>query len=151
VLNQQEKPNAGFISSQLFNDLIVFVLHFLIVNHSSALLNRNKQIENNLKELSESKNKLQAAYDKLEQATVIEERNRIAHDIHDIAGHSITTVIMQTEAAKLVIDTQPEEAKKKLIAANLQAKIALEELRQSVHYLSGRKANQTLKIILKTL
>ena len=52
---------------------------------------------------------------------------------------------MQTETAKLMIDKNPQEAKSKLIAANLQAKHALEELRDSVHLLSGNNAGNTLK------
>ena len=52
---------------------------------------------------------------------------------------------MQTEAAKLVIDSDPAEAKRKLSAANLQAKHALEELRESVHLLSGVEKRPTLK------
>ena len=52
---------------------------------------------------------------------------------------------MQTEAAKLVIDKNPAEAKNRIVAANLQAKHALEELRESVHLLSGAQENVTLK------
>ena len=81
----------------------------------------------------------------MEEVTVLKERQRIAKDIHDTAGHSMTTVIMQTEAAKLIVEQNPQEAKQKIIAANLQAKNALEELRESVHLLSGRMTKRTLK------
>ena len=74
-----------------------------------------------------------------------EERNRIAKDIHDNAGHSMTTVIMQTEAAKLLIDNNPEEAKNRIISANIQAKNALEQMRESVHLLAGRAHAKTLR------
>ena len=102
-----------------------------------------------LKELDESKAELQKAYDDLAEVTALEERQRIAKDIHDTAGHSITTVIMQTEAAKLILDKNPEDAKSKIIAANLQAKHALEELRESVHLLSGNPGKQTLENALQ--
>jgi signal transduction histidine kinase len=75
----------------------------------------------------------------------LEERQRIAKDIHDTAGHSLTTVIMQTEAAKRIVEEDPKEAKNKIVAANLQAKHALDELRNSVHLLSGGNEQQTLK------
>jgi signal transduction histidine kinase len=55
---------------------------------------------------------------------------------------------MQTESAKRIIDSNPEEAKAKIVAANLQAKHALEELRNSVHLLSGVQENMTLKSAL---
>ena len=110
---------------------------------------KNRQIEQNLRELEESRNELLHAYDKLEEATLLEERNRIAKEIHDTAGHSLTTVIMQTEAARLAIDQDPAEAKRDIAAANIQAKNCLEQLRLSVHLLSGRRENVTLREYLE--
>ena len=79
----------------------------------------------------------------------MEEHQRIAKEIHDTAGHSLTTVIMQTETAKRIIDSNPAEAKNKLIAANLQAKNTLDRLRESVHVLSGDMGNTTLKTAME--
>jgi signal transduction histidine kinase len=81
----------------------------------------------------------------LAETAVFQERNRIAKDIHDNAGHSMTTVIMQTEAAKLLIDTNPEEAKNSIISANIQARNALEQMRESVHLLAGRTSGLSLR------
>jgi signal transduction histidine kinase len=98
-----------------------------------------------LEEAEQSRDELSEAYHKLAETTVYEERNRIAKDIHDNAGHSMTTVIMQTEAAKLLIDTNPEEAKNSIISANIQARNALEQMRESVHLLAGRKGERSLR------
>lgn len=141
--------SAFLISSQYFLVLIVLVLHFVMFNFAMTVSRKNKQIEVNLREIEESRNELQRAYDKLEEATVIEERNRIAKEIHDTAGHSLTTVIMQTEAARLAMDKDPARARHCIDAANLQAKSCLEELRLSVHLLSGRRENVTLKEYLE--
>ena len=134
-----------------FNDLVVMLVHFLLVNFCVRFYRQYIRLTAALKELDESKAELQKAYDNLAEVTALEERQRIARDIHDTAGHSITTVIMQTEAAKLIIDTRPEEAKSKIIAANLQAKHALEELRESVHLLSGVSEKETLKSALESI
>lgn len=136
-------------SSEYFFVLIVFFLHFMMFNFSMTVYRKNRMIEENVKELEESRNELLHAYEKLEEVTLIEERNRIAKEIHDTAGHSLTTVIMQTEAAKLVVDTDPEKAKKCITAANIQAKNCLDELRLSVHLLSGRRENVTFKEYLE--
>lgn len=58
---------------------------------------------------------------------------------------------MQTEAAKLMLDKNPEEAKKRIVAANVQAKNCLEELRLSVHLLSGRRENVSFKEYLESI
>ncbi len=133
------------LASDMLGDFILIVLHFLVINFAIFFYKKNGELTQTLSELNESNEKLQKAYSDLRELTALEERQRIAKDIHDTAGHAITTVIMQTEAAKLVVDTDPEEAKRKISAANLQAKHALEELRESVHLLSGMDAGKTLK------
>ena len=146
---RNEFGSAFLVSSQYFLVLIVLVLHFIMFNFAMTVSRKNKQIEENLRELEESRNELLRAYEKVEEATVIEERNRIAKEIHDTAGHSLTTVIMQTEAARLAMEKDPARARHCIDAANLQAKNCLEELRLSVHLLSGRRENVTLKEYLE--
>ncbi len=137
--------NIFTIISSAFNDLILLVLHFLVVNFAIQIWRKNKEITAVMEELSESNQELKRLNEEHKALAVLEERQRIAKDIHDTAGHSITTVIMQTEAARLVVDKDPEEAKKKITAANLQARHALEELRESVHLLSGFSERMSLK------
>lgn len=127
------------------NDLILFIVHFFVMNFAVQLGRKNRELAKAAEELNNSNEKLRVAYDELKEITALEERQRIAKDIHDTAGHSITTVIMQTEAAKIAVDSNPKEAKKRIAAANLQAKHALEELRESVHLLSGTQSVTSLK------
>jgi two-component system sensor histidine kinase ChiS len=125
--------------------LVALVGHFFFVNFALGFYRQYLRLDNALSELAKSRNELQKAYDSLAEATVLEERQRIAKEIHDTAGHSLTTVIMQTESAKLIVESNPEEAKSKIVAANLQARHALEELRDSVHLLSGSTAQKDLR------
>ena len=152
---RDESVALDLLISNAFEDLIIFVLHFLIMNILLLIYRKNEEIAKRVKELDESNQKLEEsnqklaeAMEKLKEVTALEERQRIAKDIHDTAGHSITTVIMQTEAAKLAIERDPEGAKRSVVAANLQAKHALEELRESVHLLSGSRTQMTLKDML---
>lgn len=130
---------------------IAYSLHFLIVNFGVGFYKQYLRLQGALAALKESNEQLEKAYAERSALALLEERQRIAKDIHDTAGHSITTVIMQTEAAKLIFDKSPKEAKSKLISANLQAKHALEELRESVHLLSGDSGKQTLKSALQRI
>ena len=120
-------------------------LHFVALQILMLFYRQYTRLNRALVDLEKSKKELEKAYDAVAEVSVLEERQRIAKEIHDTAGHSLTTVIMQTEAAKRIIDKDPDEAKKKLIAANLQAKNALERLRSSVHLLSGQMDTETLK------
>ena len=131
--------------------IVALSLHFVITNFVMMFYRQYLKLNKTVQELDESRRKLQKAYEAVAEVTALEERQRIAKDIHDTAGHSITTVIMQTESAKRIIDTNPEEAKAKIVAANLQAKHALEELRDSVHLLSGRTEKQPLQTSLQAI
>jgi signal transduction histidine kinase len=137
------------IFRESIGSLVAISLHFFSVQVLLVFYRQYLLLNKTLSELDENKRALEKAYEVLEEVTVLEERQRIAKEIHDTAGHSITTVIMQTEAAKRIIEKDPEDAKLKLAAANLQAKHALEELRDSVHLLSGRGAGTTLKADLE--
>ncbi|MCM1546502.1 MAG: sensor histidine kinase [Clostridiales bacterium] len=142
------KINVGNIVDRVFECLvgiIIIAVHFVVVNFLLAFYRNNVKLSKAIKEVDESKKELEKAYEELSETAVLRERNRIARDIHDNAGHSMTAVIMQTEAAKLLIDTNPEEAKNKIISANIQAKNALEQMRESVHLLAGRSEAVSIK------
>lgn len=140
---------------QIFGDLlfglIILGVHFAITNFILKFYRNNAQLRLALKDAEESKLQLKEAYEELSRTAVFEERNRIAKDIHDNAGHSMTTVIMQTEAAKLLIDTNPEEAKNRIVSANMQAKNALEQMRESVHLLAGRGQENSISEEIKEI
>ena len=125
--------------------LFVIGMHYTIANFLLKFYRTNTELSLALKEADESREKLKEVYEQLSKTAVYEERNRIAKDIHDNAGHAMTTVIMQTEAAKVLIDSDPAEAKNRIISANLQARDALERMRESVHLLAGRTHANTLK------
>ena len=63
---------------------------------------------------------------------VVEERNRIAREIHDVLAQTFTGVIVQLEAAQDVIRKQPAEANKHIRRARTLASKSLAEVRQSV-------------------
>jgi signal transduction histidine kinase len=46
-----------------------------------------------------------------QRLAVAEERTRIARELHDSAGHAINSILIQAGAARLVQDTQPDQAR----------------------------------------
>lgn len=139
------------ILRQSFSVLFALIVHYVIAHVAFTFYRQFLRLQRALNELDESKQELEKAYAVAKEVSALEERQRIAKEIHDTAGHSLTTVIMQTEGAKRILDTEPEEAKKKIVSANLQAKHALEELRNCVHLLSGNVTGETLKSSLEKI
>lgn len=131
-------------SGALFG-LLALAVDFVVVQFLYSFYKTNTELRAALQAADESRAELKEAYEQLARTRVYEERNRIAKDIHDNAGHSMTAVIMQTEAAKLCMDSDPEEAKRRILSANMQAKNALEQMRECVHLLAGRDNVRPLK------
>jgi signal transduction histidine kinase len=59
----------------------------------------------------------------------LEERTRVAREVHDIAGHSFSAVAMQAGVALLVFEEDPAQAKMSLEAIQSTSTQALAELR----------------------
>ncbi len=63
---------------------------------------------------------------------VAEERNRLAREIHDTLAQSLLTLTFQLRAARSLIDSEPQRAGSELLAAESNARSALEDARRSV-------------------
>jgi PAS domain S-box-containing protein len=74
--------------------------------------------------------------EKSRQSAILEERNRMARDIHDTLAQGFTGVIVQLEAADDAIGcSRPKEANEHLQRAAELARRSLSEARRSVHAL----------------
>lgn len=69
------------------------------------------------------------------QAAIIEERNRLAREIHDTLAQGLTGIVIQLEAAKEVLATAPDTAQSHIVRAAALARDSLMEARRSVRAL----------------
>jgi signal transduction histidine kinase len=68
----------------------------------------------------------------IEDLATVQERNRIARDIHDSLGHSLTIFNIHLEAAIRLLESEPAEAKALLLEVKQIGKQSLQEVRGSV-------------------
>jgi signal transduction histidine kinase len=66
----------------------------------------------------------------LEARAVLEERARIARELHDVVAHHISMVAVQAESARLTTPGMPEEGRQRLQAIHTTAADALAEMRR---------------------
>ncbi|WP_232547272.1 sensor histidine kinase [Propioniciclava soli] len=66
------------------------------------------------------------------QRAAHEERLRVVHDIHDIVGHSLSMISLQSAVALRVLDTDPAQARLSLEAIRGSSRDALAELRAAL-------------------
>lgn len=84
-------------------------------------------------ELADANRRLRGYAAQAEQMATIQERNRLARDIHDGVGHHLTVVQMLLEATRAVIRTaDPDRIDGMLARAQEQSGQALDEVRRSV-------------------
>jgi two-component system, NarL family, sensor histidine kinase DesK len=75
---------------------------------------------------------LREAREEIARLAVAEERLRFARDLHDLLGHSLSTITLKNEVARSLIPSQPERAVRELADAIGVAREALREVRQAV-------------------
>jgi signal transduction histidine kinase len=84
--------------------------------------------------LAERKSRLQAEVltQEVEQLAATLERNRIARDIHDSLGHTLTTLDIQLEVAQKLREHDPNQALQALDTAKLLASECLQDVRRAL-------------------
>ena len=82
--------------------------------------------------LTETVDELEHARSLVADQAAIQERRRIARDVHDLVGHSLTVVMLHVAGARHVIHDNPEEAERALEQAEDAARQSLVEIRRTV-------------------
>jgi two-component system, NarL family, sensor histidine kinase DesK len=68
----------------------------------------------------------------LAQVAVAGERLRIARDLHDLLGHSLSLITLKAELSQRVIDTDPERAAREMAELETVARKSLSDVREAV-------------------
>lgn len=74
----------------------------------------------------------QIAYEARGEHAIVAERERVARDVHDVLGHSLTALSVKAELAARLIDLDPARAKEELESIQATARQALAEVRATV-------------------
>jgi len=80
--------------------------------------------------LEERTGELERAREELARRAVVEERLRLARELHDVVAHAMSVIAVQSGVGAHVASTQPEEAAKALAAIEATSRAALTELRR---------------------
>jgi signal transduction histidine kinase len=75
---------------------------------------------------------------------VVEERTRIARELHDIVGHSLSVMTVQTSGVRRLLRPEQEQEREALVAVERTGREALAEMRRVVGALRDREEAPTL-------
>lgn len=76
--------------------------------------------------------KLQMAHEEIEQLAKVAERERIARDLHDVLGHTLSLIVLKSELAGKLIAGDPERSKTEIADVETIARKALTEVREAI-------------------
>jgi len=100
--------------------LTTFIL--CIVGASNTFIARQKRADT----------KLRMAHEEIEQLAAVAERERIARDLHDVLGHTLSVIVLKSELAGRLIERDPQRAAQEIADVERTARTALTEVRQAI-------------------
>ncbi len=116
---------------QYFIETINFSFYIAALASTRILIQQKQKILN-LNEKILLQNKL------IEETTALKERNRIAEDMHDTIGHTLTASIVSLEGVEILISKNPDEALALLAKSRALLKDSLADVRETVRNLKGQ-------------
>lgn len=95
-------------------------------------------------QVSRSNTRLRLAQDEIEHLAKVAERERIARDLHDLLGHTLSLIVLKSELAVKLSDRDPERAREEIRDVERISREALAEVRAAVAgYRSGGLDSET--------
>ncbi|XJZ25681.1 sensor histidine kinase [Bacillota bacterium Lsc_1132] len=119
------------LQEELFIKQLPFVLIILI---SVILLPFSLRFR---KERGQLEEKLEDANKRISELVKLEERQRIARDLHDTLGQKLSLIGLKSDLARKLIYKDPEKAKTELKDVQQTARTALNEMRKMVANMRG--------------
>jgi len=83
-------------------------------------------------QLLQRNSELAAAREEIARLAVADERNRLARDLHDLLGHSLTVVAVKAELAGRLVRVSPERAEEEIGDVQRLARQSLRDVRAAV-------------------
>lgn len=123
------------------SDMIIFYILGYTLGRVAKINNKMKVLISSIQE----KNKTLEQYSKrIEELTIIEERNRVSQDLHDTVGHIFTSVITSLDALPFLIKANQEEAESYIKEISNLARKGLDDVRHTIHQLSPKGESLSL-------
>lgn len=75
---------------------------------------------------------LKIAHEEIVRLAAVAERERIARDLHDVLGHTLTLIVLKAELASKLAETDPARAIKEIRDVEQVSRAALREVRDTI-------------------
>lgn len=82
--------------------------------------------------------KLRRADAEIEHLAKVAERERIARDMHDLLGHTLSLITLKAELARKLVDRDPQQAKQEMLDVERTSRAALADVREAISGYRGQ-------------
>ena len=144
----QDPEQQIHFGMHLVAETLVFGLGIFFVLQLTNTVLSERQIKQKLANANEQ---LKEYAQKIEDLATVQERNRIARDIHDSLGHALTSLNIQMQTAVKLWDKEPVQAHSFLTQAQSLGKTAMQEVRKSISTLREPQDERPLEVRIETL
>ena len=111
-------------------NILLFVLYMILLFTGQKA--ENERIRKLNEQLNQANDQLRDYAVNMERMAQMRERNRLAREIHDTLGHTLTGIIMGADAGLALLDVAPEESRKRIQVVAQTARNGLTDVRRSI-------------------
>lgn len=90
---------------------------------------------------------LEIAHQRIAELAIVNERHRIARDLHDTLGQKLSMVGLKSELALKLIDKNPAKAKEELVDIQNTSRHALKEVREMISNMKHVSLKDELQVV----
>lgn len=142
---QDEHVEFYFGGVLILQRVITIVIFYLFAYFWRTDIKKSNENELLLSRLNKSEENLRVYASGIAKASVLEERTRIARDMHDSVGHGLTAIQIQLRKAQVFAGVNIEESMQAVDAALEVAGSSLQDTRSVLHALREDEMNYSLE------
>src|ERR1700678_986887 len=95
--------------------------------------------------------KLIRAQEEIQQIAAVAERERIARDLHDVLGHTLSVIVLKAELAGRLIERDPQRAAQEIADVEKTARTEVYEVREAISGYRSRGLPAEMELARNTL
>ncbi len=143
LLEVPRKTQVGFFYS--VHKTLVMIMYYLFAFFWKKDRDASDENRTLVRDLKDSRMQLVEYARMVGETSALEERTRLARDIHDSVGHALTAIQIQISKAEAFQKINPDESREALVEARDTAREAMGDIRNSLTMLNDGKQRVSIR------
>ena len=149
IIDIPHKSQMGLFYSA--HKALVMIMYYLFAFFWRKDRDANDENKKLVRDLKDSRIQLEEYARIVGETSALEERTRLARDIHDSVGHALTAIQIQISKAEAFQSINPDESREALVEARDTAREAMGDIRNSLTMLNDKNHRVSIREEIKPL